>query len=39
MDVDILVLVNIDDFFDREELLVVLDLGWFDCFNFGVFVY
>jgi len=39
MDADTLVLVNIDDLFDREELSAVRDPGWPDCFNSGVFVF
>ena len=39
LDADTLVLVNVDDLFEREELSAAPDSGWPDCFNSGVFVF
>ena len=39
LDADTLVLVNVDDLFEREELSAAPDCGWPDCFNSGVFVF
>lgn len=38
LDLDILVLRNIDDLFECDELLVVLEDLWLDVFNSGVLV-
>lgn len=39
LDADTLVLVNVDELFEREELSAAPDCGWPDCFNSGVFVF
>ncbi|KAK9758439.1 Glycosyl transferase family 8 [Popillia japonica] len=39
LDADVLVLVNADELFERDEFSAAPDVGWPDCFNSGVFVY
>jgi glycogenin glucosyltransferase len=39
LDADCLVLMNVDDLFERDEFSAAPDVGWPDCFNSGVFVF
>lgn len=37
--VELQVLQNCDELFERQEFSAAPDVGWPDCFNSGVFVY